>query len=411
MVLDTLPAAEKGRSIKIHRFTPDVDGIVPAWKDWLIILLSSAKITVAVSLWSLGSSRLWLWSMVGWAHAFISAIVLQLCGFGRDSPLKCNRDLIAGVLPSALHLGRDGKIVLGAPANVRRHPLWRIALGLGTFLNLAGMIGIFMILENEPPAAVYVWIGFQALWLLSRTIIFYLVEAGGAVRQGTPNPVSWEDASAEDRLRAMTLLEGLSKHQVSIHPRGFAAYLDDCLSPEELSYLLADANWTLTTSIAGKLTTGDVQCLDIRAVTGDPLIRSLIWFSGVPIENLELYDACIAFMGEKDTIAVPCVRVYACDCMRDGTRERGNSHPPCGRLEWVYFIPCSMENDCSWVCAHSSCSVGKLETECLTAEDLNRRLSMEWWKISLQSVQEMRVALEACQNAAAVVRDLLHVTR
>jgi len=131
LALDTATAAGRGEAIRIHHFIPDVEGIVAAWKDWAVLLLSLAKVSEAVTLRILGSQNLWYWTMCGWLHAFASAVLLQVLHLGRDNPLRTGSDIAAGVLPSPLHLGGNGKIVLGVPTNVRRQLLWRALLGLG----------------------------------------------------------------------------------------------------------------------------------------------------------------------------------------------------------------------------------------------------------------------------------------
>ena len=109
MALDTVPAAQRGEPISIHTFMPDIDGIVPAWKDWAVLLSSLVKITEALCLWKLGSHQLWYWTMVAWSHAFVSSVILQLFRLGRDNPLTPASDIISGILPTPLHLGGKGK--------------------------------------------------------------------------------------------------------------------------------------------------------------------------------------------------------------------------------------------------------------------------------------------------------------
>ncbi|KAI9761625.1 MAG: hypothetical protein M1840_001741 [Geoglossum simile] len=405
LALDTVPAALRGEAVLIHRFVPDIDGIHPAWKDWAVLLLSLGKVIESFALWKLGSHRIWYWTAVGWSHAFLSAIILQLSGLGRDHPLRSSSDIIAGALPTPLQLGGFGKVVLGMPANVRRHPLWRSLLALGTLFNGAGLFGMFIFLGREPATVIYVWVGFQVLWLASRAAVFYFVEGAAAARQGVVLAKSWEEASIDDRDRVMTLLNELSNHQVSIHPRGVQAYLYDCLSLREVLSHFGQANWELTMSLSEK---SGSNSIDIRAATGDPLIRSAVWFTEANLNNSELYDAAIAFTHvNNDILAVPCVRVYACDCLREGDRQRGNAHADCGKLEWMYFIPTHASGGGQWIYAHGSAGVGVLRSEPLSAHELNRRFEMGRWKISFQSLADLELALDVSRSAGALVMDLV----
>lgn len=424
LVLDTVPAAEKGSPIDISRFKPDLGGAPAAWKDWLWILLSTAKLIEVFVLWKLGSQSLWAWTMAGWAHAFLSAILLQVAGLGRDHPFKATRDIIAGALPSPLRLGEKGKIVLGFPANVRRHVLWRTALAVGTLVNVAGLFGIFLFLDSEPVAVVYSWIGFQALWLVMRTIIYYVVP-GGAAGQGVMLCQRWNEAPLEDRQQVMTLMDELSAHQASTHPRGFHAYLFDCMSFHRLSILLGQVDWKLTPRLplpcpplSGSELMNTIETTD---ATGDPVIRTAVWQQGESLDNSELYDSCIAFVrgfpnsnnnDNNTSLAIPCVRVHSCHCGSQDGQNRGNSHPDCGNIEWWYFLPIETDLELDllgrqqqWLLAHGKQATGRLPAEVITDEELDRRLSGGWWNISITGLTEIKAALEVSSKAAEVTVD------
>lgn len=105
LALDTATTAERGEAIKIHHFIPDIEGNRPAWKDRAVLIASLVNVGEAVTLRTLGSQRLWYWTMCGWLHAFSSAVILQFLNLGRDNPLRNGSDISAGVLPTALHLG------------------------------------------------------------------------------------------------------------------------------------------------------------------------------------------------------------------------------------------------------------------------------------------------------------------
>lgn len=475
LALDTVPNSEKGAPIAIHRFILDVGGVPAAWRDWLCLLLSLAKLIEVFVLRAIGSRRVWVWTMVGWAHAFAAAVLLQTTGLGRDDATKRTRHLVAGTpLPSALQVGEHGKIVLGIPANIRRHVLWRAVLGAaGVGVNLAGLLGTFTSLDGEPDRALYVWIAFQVFWLILRSVVYYFAPGGTAVQQGLMTSRTWETASPDDREQVLLLLDELAAHQASTHPRGYFAYLRDCMSFADLRTRLQDVgSLTRFLPLDALCAAGGQSSMTIVAVTGDPMIRTAAWMQGCNLDNSELYDSCIAFVQiqiqalekgadvttitEERVIAIPCVRVYSCDCMAGDSFDRGNSHPLCGKIQWWYFFPVSpstpgsssvtlpdspvllsttvstgrdtspgtddtftvSESDSSpgamltphsarWVIAHNTKATGGLDAEVVSEIELERRLSFGWWKISISGMAEMRKTWDVATVAAdAVVRML-----
>ncbi|KAL5363468.1 hypothetical protein BJX96DRAFT_155764 [Aspergillus floccosus] len=459
LALDTVPSGEKSAPIAIHRFILDQGGVPAAWRDWLCLLLSLAKLIEVFVLRAIGSRRIWAWTMVGWAHAFAAAVFLQTTGMGRDDATKRTRHLVAGTpLPSALQVGEHGKIVLGIPANIRRHVLWRTVLGAaGVGVNLAGLLGTFTSLDSEPDRVLYVWIAFQVLWLVLRSVVYYFAPGGTAVQQGLMTSRTWKNASPDDKEQVLLLLDELAAHQASTHPRGYFAYLWDCMSFADLRTRLQDVG-SLTRFLpldALCAAGGKSYSMTIVAVTGDPMIRTAAWMQGCNLDNAELYDSCIAFVQiqihavekgadaaivlEERVVAIPCVRVYSCDCMAGDGFDRGNSHPECGKIQWWYFFPVSVpdspvllsptvptgkgtspgsvaESDSApgtmstphtaqWVIAHSTKATGGLDAEIVSELELERRLSFGWWKISISGMAEMRKTWDVATVAAdAVVR-------
>ncbi|GIK01913.1 hypothetical protein Aspvir_005954 [Aspergillus viridinutans] len=410
LALDTVPAAEKGSPIDIYRFIPDQGSLPSPWRDWFWLLLSLVKLIEVFTLRKVGSQGVWAWTMAGWAHASVAAVLLQVTGLGRDSPFKRTRHLVAGILPSPLRMGEQGKIVLGIPANIRRHMLWRIVLGVGICVNLAGLLGTFIRLDGEPTEALYFWIGFQVLWLVMRTIVYYFAAGGTAIQQGIMSCRRWNEAPPEDRQQVLLLLNELASHQASTHPRGFHAYLFDCMSFEHLCQFFVLVDWTLSPKLPPFPAETRLDSIIVHAVTGDPLIRSAVWQQGVALDNSELYDSCITFVdlapGDKQgyLMAVPCVRAYSCHCGSKDGHDRGNSHPDCGKIEWWHFFPVDIQNcvGSRWLVAHGKKGVGQLEAEILDEDELDRRLFTGWWKISITGIRTLRKTWEVSVQAANI---------
>lgn len=419
--LDTVAPAKATAMINI--FMPDDDGVPSAWKEWFILLCSLLKLLEVACLYRMGSTSLWYWTMIGWGYTFLAAVIIQARGLSRDNARRATRDILAGSLPSPLHTGGDdGKLVLGMPANVRRHFIWRSLRGLGVFFYAAEIFGIFLQLTNETSRVTYVWIGFQVLWLASRTIIHYYVEGAAAARQGIIVSQPWELSSRGEQWRALTVLDQASAHQITMHPRGFNAYQLDCLTFHELAFQLARCNWTFTYILRvdrfphdGR---GRVRTLSIAAVTGDTLVRSGVWYTRASIDNAALYDASIIFLLDADNqpVAMPTVRVYACDC---GNHARGNSHKrTCTNIKWLYFIPTrwrrpvggrsSVEEEVDgWLYVHSRSAIGMLPAEMLTDDELDRRFKVGMWKISIKSTEALRADLDVIREAARVIMGLV----
>lgn len=408
LVLDTVQATDRGEAILVHHYLPDVDGLTPGWKDWAVLLASLVKLLEVFCLWRLGSKNLWYWTMIGWAHAFAAAIVLQSSGLGRDHPLRSNQDILAGVLPTAIHAGEAGKLIIGIPSTVRRHPLWKTSMVLGTIFNSVGLFGIFIFLNQEPTTTIYIWISFQVLWLISRSVTYYFVEGAAAGKQSVVVGKNWEECTIESRQHVMTLLSELSKHQITIHPRGIHAYSEDSVSWQRLSTYFEQVDWIFTNSLPDMAFDRIHQTLDIKAVTGDPLIRSAVWFTGANMNNSELYDAAVAFISVGGALlAVPCIRVYACECLFYGLRERGAPHVDCNKLEWLYFFPIDTRDGDRWIYARSVSGVGSSTSEVLTDDELHRRFELGRWKISLRSLAELRAALVVSRDAAPLLMGLV----
>ncbi|KAI9785354.1 MAG: hypothetical protein M1839_000372 [Geoglossum umbratile] len=359
LILDTVQRTERHDPIPIHSYLPDQDGVTPPWKDWLVILCSSIKIAEALTLWHLHARVIWFITLFGWGHAFFSAIILQALNLGRDANRRhVASDLIAGILPTPLHHGDNGKIVLGVPSNVRRSRFWRSLLGLGAIFNGAGILGSFIYVGKQNSRVVYVWIAFQIFFLVSRPVVYYFVE-GATARQGVIGFKSYAESDIGSRRRVMALMTALASHQASIHPRGVGAYSHDTIRYETIAAHFALAEWRLTLTLprdwfVGK---GRVPHITLAATVGDPFLRSILWLGGLDVNNADVYDTCLVFLRvsrggeekggvqEEMHLAVPCVRVWSCNCMREGgQRQRGNAHPPvCGKIQWFYWIPLTQE--------------------------------------------------------------------
>ncbi|KAH0556294.1 hypothetical protein GP486_005777 [Trichoglossum hirsutum] len=200
---------------------------------------------------------------------------------------------------------------------------------------------------------------FQVFFLVSRSVVFYFVE-GATVKQGVIGFKSYAESDVGSRRRVMALMTALASHQVSIHPRGVTAYAYDAIRYETIAAYFAWAEWRLTHALPRNLFVGKgrVPNIALAATVGDPFLRSVLWLGGLEVNNADVYDTCLAFLrigggsGEREDpleeemhLAVPCVRFWSCNCMRQGgQRQRGNAHPPdCDKIRWFYWFPLMQE--------------------------------------------------------------------
>jgi hypothetical protein len=414
LLLDTTFAAEKGEQTPVYRYKADVDGQPKAWKDWLLMLLSCIKIGEAIWLRLWGSSTLFFFTLLPWAHSFCVAVILQLLRLGRDDMRDTSVDKALGVMPTPLRLGGFGRIILGLSRNSRRHPLRRTLVGIGALVYGATLFGTFLTMGKERRRVIFVWIGFQMVWLLCRTVIYYLVESASAGRQGILTPEPWADMDADNRRRTLRMLTTISKHQISIHPRGISGYAADCSSFYDACKYLFKAKWTIT-NVLDDSHLEKRTVLEVATVINDNFIRSAVWFSGSIISNAEMYDAALCFfMIDANIIAVPCVRVYTCQCdLGDkGTRQRGNSHSgACPSLQWAMFVPVTSPADdtgaLEWLFLSGNRMVGDKPFVRWTSREMHEKISSGYFRISMLGIADLEKALEVSRESCAVLSELL----
>src|SRR5436853_4223161 len=159
----------------------DRSGQTKIRRDWLALVCSLSKVAETATLRALGANILYWLTASAWAYGFVAGVVLTILRQSRELKPNLRLDMVCGRRPSPLHQGGDGKIVLCLPRNVRRSPAWRPMWYMYTIVAVVDAIGTFLVLGHNRVEVVYVWLAFQFLWLLGRTLVFYLVEnAAGA---------------------------------------------------------------------------------------------------------------------------------------------------------------------------------------------------------------------------------------
>ena len=119
-----------------------------------------------------------------------------------------------------------------------------------TIVAVVDAIGTFLVLGHNRVEVVYVWLAFQFLWLLGRTLVFYLVENAAGAHQGLAVRRTWDQCPVLLRERAIRLLMALSKQQTTLHPRGVQAYRYDLMDEKIIGSHFNTAGWSLTEGLS-----------------------------------------------------------------------------------------------------------------------------------------------------------------
>lgn len=129
-------------------------------------------------MWQYAGWKLSVASTTSWAFFLLAAVMLQAFGLSReftnlgsDSRL---RDIFAGDFPIIERPGKELKIILGVPVNVRTHFAWLLVWGFGGLVCLFSTIATYIILGTGVAKQFYLWAFFQCLWLVSRSVFFHV---------------------------------------------------------------------------------------------------------------------------------------------------------------------------------------------------------------------------------------------
>jgi hypothetical protein len=416
-VLSLIPAATPGDEMMVHFFFHEEvsrSGLAVIRNDWLALATTLLKLVEVFTLRYRGASSIWWITALPWAHCFIFACVLQILNLGRDNPDLRQVDILSGELPSALHPGGAGKIVLGLPGAVRCDRIWKFVWGIGAIVNCVAAIATFLTLSQQSPIISYFWIAFQLLWAIGQILAFEILPSG-PVKQGPIVARKWQSLPAQMQHRVMHLVIGLAKHQVTTHPRRAVHYQEDLLSAVALAKMFREADWSITAI----LPTAE-EDMQIVAIVGDTLLRSCVWVQGPHVDNSEVYDCAMVFIYLKGCLhAVPCVRILAryLEDPRLGDKEassysisydpRGTSNQGHG-VQWVYWIPTNLtDRKTGWIEVKGLEIIGNETWNLVGDEELQERLSSGAMNVSLTRIDEVKGALEVARTVSAILKRML----
>ena len=403
LALYTIPAAENGA--QICEFQHDKDRLGTPWKDWMLIAASLLKITESLALRIVNSddNLLWIIDLVASMTATACAAFLQIRRKGRNSwKSALVTDVVAGTLPNAIHFGGNGKVLLGLPVNVKRDRIWKGIWAIIGLTNLVSIVGSFLALSSSTSTASYVWLGFQAFWLVVRSGIYSYADSAKGSDQAIMTKLEWGEASVEEKRRVFKLVSALSELQIAAHPRGLQAYVRDVTSPSGITRLLSYSNYYLAPHFTHS-GPRNFQ-LNILSVIGDATLRGIAWMRGtVPATaNLQLYDSCLIVLkgwalGEK-AIAVPGVGVYATTVARSGREiqydSAGNTSHRDAPYHWVIWLPTRHEGNEGFTTIITRERFGLVNCEFLTKAEVDSRLEVREWNHTLRNAKDIADVLE-----------------
>ena len=156
LAIDTIPRAQTGKQILVHEFKPDRAGEYRLQSHWPAFASSFLKLAEVGILRGLKSNNLCYFTAMGWAFGTVSGFFLIILNCSRDTISGKQVDMISGELPTPLHMGGNGKVILGLPRNVRRTWAWQVTWYLYCLASLATLISTFLVLGRNNATLVYV---------------------------------------------------------------------------------------------------------------------------------------------------------------------------------------------------------------------------------------------------------------
>ncbi|KIN08983.1 hypothetical protein OIDMADRAFT_48820 [Oidiodendron maius Zn] len=388
--------------------------------DWLAIVLSLIKCAEFAVLLSQGSFRLAVSSTASWLLFFLAALILQALGLSREcssSNLDNNIDILTGDLPSIQKLGSNMKILLDAPMNVRSHVAWRIVWFLGCCVSCVSLFLVCFFLSDETVEVFYIWISFQALWLLLRIVFYHYAHKTDDVQHVA---VRWMPPYPGPRL--LSLVMALSQYQMLRHPRGVSSYSRDEQSATRIEEMVRMSIWIHTPlSVDSKMRFGSgpnlemlrrMGTVNVESVIGDTVLSAFAWVYELSLDDMDMYDSClVVFSVQRSQYLVPSVRVMSGNIsqlrsssldkeafvsnvpgmvQRLGPNERGDNG-------WVFWIPLGPNTWLHLICHMNF--LGSQHIEILDDAEVTRRLQLGTLGVSLARVEDIR---EVLQNSARV---------
>lgn len=425
LTIENLPACRPGDDVHINVFRRDPyyrDPIIT--RDWISLLVSLVKVIEVTILWTAnGRTVCWVTSCP-WLYFFTCAVILQQQRLSRGYVEESERtqvDIIGGKLPTSRKAGEERKILLQAPQNFRHHILWKMTWAGGCLISTSSLVAVNVLLAMQEIQVLYIWLGFQVLWLIARSAYFHLSQEDRAMTNALLTQVTLQTMSQDARRRVLDLILALSTYQVHSHARGTYSYEDDLSISKDLEVLSPLIRQCLQPHVDITLLGRDASITDVSfvAVIGDTLLSSASWLYGSKATGMDLYDSCIVIIRIAGTsLAIPSARVICVKSRDWSTVEEGQLplNPPRGTfrwgpdtVKWVYWIPCS---DGRWLqaCTEKLSIKGTRKSELRTDDEITEQLSKGIINVSHRHVDGIKEVVELSKTAANILQKFLGVS-
>ncbi|KAJ7648087.1 hypothetical protein FB45DRAFT_998920 [Roridomyces roridus] len=429
VMLRTIPDTLPGQPLQIFTYTNHPFAPLSTGLQISVILLSASKIAEVYFMRRHNALLLGLVSAVPWAFFFIGALAMQAVDFiqnrrGRTS--LGTLDLIAGKLPMVARPGGPRKVVLGAFENPRNSLIWRCFWAIGALVCTASVAFTYIIMADEPRSVVFIWAGFQLLWLAVRILLYHFVDTtvpgGWRMRLGAR---PWRTLSANLRMRVMDLALSLARFQSEIHPRSreihartVDQYIDDSFSNSDLA-LISELRRHATPEFISPAHPHHTLEFFHRRYPGCIRGHSAIQRNPTP---MDLYDSCIVVFAIRDSnnpsaprrcIAIPSARVLGgASIAESDTEQNVSTFTPRGahsfgwNTMWWYWIPCQTG---LWLQlqVEAGKTLGLHEMEVRSDAQVGALLSSGKLNISIKEVDELRAVVDLARRGREAFLELL----
>ncbi|KAJ7581538.1 hypothetical protein C8J56DRAFT_960319 [Mycena floridula] len=392
----------------------------------LAIIMSATKVVETYILWKKGAFLLGITSSTPWAYFFLGAVLIQIQDIllGRHpEPEMGGLDIISGQLPLVSREGGPRKIVLGASVNPRTSVIWRVFWATGAMVSTASTVLTYFTMGQQHGSVVFIWAGFQLLWLGARILVYYLADPATdpmASRLLVIRPWSVLPSKLKERVIELTL--ALAKYQSRVHPRGPEHYTDDTFISSNLCLISDGINiYPLPDLYLPSVS------IEIRAIFGDTSLSSAVWITGAYMTPMDLYDSCIVVFSIRQSnhpaspcrsVAVPAARVLtgfsAMDFAQRSDAERNMpvfvpKGAPISRYRhvWWYWIPCRTGVWLQLQVPGQAKAVGIHEADIRTDAQVTDLLGSGMLGVSLKDVDEVKAIVELSRKARESFLELL----
>lgn len=190
------------------------------------------------------------------------------------------------------------EILLGVPLNPRRGVTWRVIWAIGSFVAVGSLVSIYLLLGKQTQRYVYIWAGFQSLWLVCRSIFYHLATETDDLTHMISRVTSTH-RPPKFKARMLGIVVALSKHQILVHPRsslrGPWCYLEDMDTMPKIQQILESSAWDIVEFPLDSthLNLSAPVEIEILGIISDTVLSSVAWIHGSKLTPMDLYDSII----------------------------------------------------------------------------------------------------------------------